>query len=197
MKHLLFFALLFFTAAPALSQPKPGFRPTDLIRVFPVIRNKNFGVESDMTPLSKPLIGDLMIYYALDQGSTIKFLTLNDISEANLTLVDIETAALANTIQLTSDLSVEGQEVYFLKLDGFYETAFLTMPDFWSDIARQFGPLAMVVPNRDLVVFAPADDAQLVQFLKNTAKTYSKEQPWPVSDQIYFWSEEGPWKLAP
>ncbi|NOX72487.1 MAG: DUF1444 family protein [Alphaproteobacteria bacterium] len=181
----------------SLERGNQSFTRDDLGKVFPIVRNRNFEIELGFELIAIPFAGELAVFYVQDLGSTVNYLTVKGIAKAGVSKKEIEAAATRNVDQLLPELTVDGQEVYFLVLDGFYETSFLMMEDYWTSASQQLGPIAMIVPNRDLVVFAPADDAQLVQFLRNTAKTYSNELPWPVSDQVFYWKDEGPWSTKP
>lgn len=93
-------------------------------------------------------------------------------------------------------LKIEGGSPYYLTLDGYYESSMVLNTDFWTGIAAQIGPFAMMVPARDLVMFATLDDANGMQIMQDVAVDVIEQAPYAISGQVYLWRDGG-WVVRP
>ncbi|HBG98008.1 MAG TPA: hypothetical protein DDY29_04535 [Rhodobacteraceae bacterium] len=86
-------------------------------------------------------------------------LSLERIETAGPSMAEIEQAAINNMAARLSQVVLRGDDlasdISMLVLDGSYESSLLLVPALWDDVEAVAGPVAVAIPARDLIVFAP------------------------------------------
>ncbi len=184
----------------ALQQADRDVTPIDLDRLFPVIRHKSFTEHRETggdgpKPYIAGELGDSYILYALDSDASVSYLTTEDAEELGLDAAAFDSKGQENLERKYQDLSIEGDSVYVLTLDGFYESSFVTFTPLWEAVDAQIGTVLMAVPARDLVIFLDGDQPGNAETLRALLTEISPDLSYPVSDLLYEWRESA-WSVV-
>lgn len=177
-------------AAAATSDDTP--MPT--AQVYPILRHTDYvaSIGSTSQLVQAPGFGDMIVLYVVDYPDSTASISPDMVSAAGLTDDTLAALALDNLRTKAADLRLEGDSPYYLTLDGYYESSLVLDTDLWTGIAAQIGPLAMMVPARDLVMFAPVDDADALQIMQDVAVDVIEQAPYAISGLVYLW-QDGNW----
>lgn len=91
--------------------------------------------------------------------------------------------ALANLTARDWPLQIDGAGPYMLILDGTFEASMLLLPDLWDQIEQQVGPVVVMPLARDLVLFAPKEDPELISALIGIAAEHFGQAAYALSDR--------------
>ncbi len=177
-------------------------RPDDtempMAQVFPVLRHTEYlaSIGDTSQIVQAPGFGDMVVLFVVDSPDGTASISPEMVAMAGLTPESLAALALENLRAKAVDLKLEGQSPYYLTLDGYYESSLLLDADLWAGIAAQIGPLAMMVPARDLVMFAPVDDAAALQIMQDLAVDVIAQAPYAISGLVYLW-QDGTWVVRP
>ncbi|MEO3416589.1 DUF1444 family protein [Roseovarius sp. CAU 1744] len=179
----------------SLASSDEGLTPSDLERVFPVIRHREYRetARSEFPKLqfhSSQSLGDSDILYVVDKGDTVSFLTIADLERLKLDSERLRAIGNDNLRRKFDDLRIEGEGVYFLTLDGFYESSFVTFIPMWREIDAQLGEILMAVPARDLVIFVDGAVPESRDYLSELVASLAQDLSYPVSDHLYTWNND-------
>jgi uncharacterized protein YtpQ (UPF0354 family) len=175
-------------------QSEQEYSTADHAQIYPVLRHREyrqtFEAEiSDQEPGLKLVtigsVGDTEILFVLDRPSHAVFLTQQLLEELQLTLSELEATAQGNLARKSESLRIEGEWLYFLELDGFYEASMLLEDNLWNKVINQIGDVLLAMPNRDLVVFLPTSTADAEKTLRDIISDYGVTQPYPLSEHIF------------
>lgn len=164
--------------------------------IYPVIRHRDYlsGLPADAELVSQDFIGDMIIIYAEDSATTVSYISPGRLEELGNTTADIHAKALANFRAYDHPLEVMPGAIYMLRFDGFYESSWLLMDFVWPQIENQIGPFVAVVPNRDLVLFAPKSNPAAIDQMRDIAEERLENGAYAISDQMLEW-RNGAWVL--
>jgi len=165
--------------------------------ILPVVRHESYGQGVDLPaqPLSLPFIADMRIFFVHDLETSLAYITSKDLEELNLTVEELRHTALENFTNWDWTPQIEGDGVYFLSLDGTYESSFLLDTDLWEQIDEQLGEIILVAPSRDLIVFIDNTGVDGRGILKGVLEEFSAKVAYPLSDAILVWND-GQWEIA-
>lgn len=173
-----------------LSEPTDTLSAADRPNILPVVRDAAFVAQAtfnrDDPTVSEPLVADLSVLYVLDFPDRVQFLMESNLEELDLDIGDVRKLAVSNLSVKSDDYIVhEADGVYFLELDGMYESSALLLDDFWVAVEADLGaaPVA-AIPTRDLLIFAPANDPFNVQLVQKLALQIEAETGYPISTTL-------------
>ncbi len=189
------------TVVTSLNQ-SPATEGVPLDRVYPVLRHKSFAQASNgdvgngAVPYAQPFIGDMVLVYAIDYPDHVAYVTQSHLDDAQVTLTQLQQAADLNLSLKLDETQFQQQNGSFMVItDGFYESSMVLDSALWADIARQLGDdLVMIVPARDLVVFAPASNAEAIGFLETARDNILNGGTHQLSGLMYLW-QGGAWQV--
>ncbi|MDA9207698.1 DUF1444 family protein [Octadecabacter sp.] len=188
------------TVKASLDQP-PVTDGIPLDRVYPVLRHKSFAQASGdasngAAPYAQPFLGDMILVYAIDYPDHVAYVTQSHLDDAQVTLTQLRQAADLNLSQKLDETQFQQQNGSFMVItDGFYESSMVLDSALWANLSRQLDDdLVMIVPARDLVVFAPASNADAVNFLETARDNILSNGTHQLSDFMYLW-QDGAWQF--
>lgn len=170
-----------------LSEPTETFSAADRPNILPVIRDAAFVAQAtlnhDDPTLNEPLIADLSVLYVLDFPDRVQFLMESNLADLDMDLDEIRALAVRNLTAKSDDYIVHTMDqIYYLELDGMYESSALLLDEFWTDIESKIGAAPVVaVPTRDIVIFAPANDPLGIELVRMIAQQIEEETGYPIS----------------
>ncbi len=167
----------------------------DLDRLLPVIRHRDYlehqGPEGDRPdPFVAGTLGDSYILYVIDSDTSVSYLTKENAAELAQDATSLQYKAQQNLEQKYQDLKIEGDGVYFLVLDGFYESSLVTFSPLWQAIDEQIGTVMMAVPARDLVIFVDSSQSGSAAYLRELLVDIAPDLSYPISDHIFEWRDD-------
>jgi uncharacterized protein YtpQ (UPF0354 family) len=115
-------------------------------------------------------------------------LSLERIETAGPSMAEIEQAAINNMAARLSQVVLRGDDlasdISMLVLDGSYESSLLLVPALWDDVEAVAGPVAVAIPARDLIVFAPLSQPKRIAALREIAAECAGTAAYPISDAL-------------
>ena len=182
-----------------LSHSDKDIELADLDRLLPVIRHRDYlahqGPEGETPdPFVAGTLGDSYILYVIDSETSVSYLTKENAAELGQDAASLQHKAQQNLERKYQDLKIEGDGVYFLVLDGFYESSLVTFSPLWQAIDDQIGTVMMAVPARDLVIFVDSSQSGSAAYLKDFLTDIAPDLSYPVSDLVYEW-RDGAWMV--
>jgi len=177
-----------------------AFSKDDLENVLPILRHvdyqNSFVAENPgQAIVSNGQIGDSLFLFTLDSATQITYLTEDSLSELGVTRRELFEIAARNLEAKLPELLIEGDSIYSLTYDGYYETAFLTHAPLWRQIDEQLGEVLIGFPTRDLVIFVDGEQPGARDVLKEIVADFNDTGAYPVSEFIYSWQNDG-WVLS-
>ncbi len=173
-----------------LSEPTDTFSETDLPNILPVVRDAAFVAQAtlnrDDPTINEPLVADLSVLYVLDFPDRVQFLLESNLAELGLDVNEVRDLAVSNLAAKSDDYIVHTMEqIYFLELDGMYESSALLLDEFWTKVESQIGGAPVVaIPTRDIVIFAPANDPLGIELVRMVAQQIEEETGYPISKSL-------------
>lgn len=177
---------------------------TERYKVLPRIKNTNFvsaseNLTSDATrsmPITEPLVGDLVLAYAVDIGDRYVALSEATASEFNIDLKTVRQTSEFNALPALRGIRMNphGKLVELICSDNMMACSLL-FPALWNQIEGQAGgPVVVAVPHRDTVIYARADDAEAIEELKSAMAQFDFEDTHALSKQLFVRANEG-WEV--
>lgn len=183
-------------AASMTAEPlDPENLPLD--RILPVVRHESFAQGTAAADLySEPFVGDMILIYAIDYPDRVAYVTNPNLSGAGLSGAELASIADSNFEAKLDVLRFDSNGISFMAvIDGFYESSLVLDTTFWADTSAQFGDdIVMIVPNRDLLVFVPASEADEVAFLNGLRQNALANGTHQLSELMYIW-QGGAWQV--
>ncbi len=179
-----------------LSDDERKLSAATLDRVMPVLRYRGYatGVEG-VTLLERDFSPGLVIHYVIDSPESVSMISVDDLTASGLDQSALMEAAATNLAARRDNLGIGGEGLFYLELDGYYESSFVLDADLWQQIEAQIGPVLMALPSRDVVIFGPAEIDDVRAALVDLARQISDENGGITSAELFRFSGDG-WELA-
>lgn len=108
-------------------------------------------------PLTRPLVGDLVMAYALDDAAEAQYAGEAFLAEHKLSLDEVHKAAFANTRSQVVRQINQAELQNFIGVESTVAGAASSLalfPEYWQSWQKKLGaPLLVVIPGRDFVAF--------------------------------------------
>jgi uncharacterized protein YtpQ (UPF0354 family) len=140
-------------------------------RVVPVIKDKRWIEEMQATLISRgakelpemiyeEFNSDLVIVYAIDRPSNIKYLISENLPDLGIDRSELKTLACENLRRLLPKIERHGANGLFtIAAGGTYEASLLLLDLIWTDGQMDVkGDIVVAVPTRDLLLVTGSDD---------------------------------------
>lgn len=177
-------------------------------RIYPWIKvtypsNEDSGQENTITlkdneqPVYKEWLGDLRIFYVVDEGNLFIVLNQKHLPE-NITVDELHEIALSN---LERDVEFKFHQTDFgawgITAGGDHETGALCIAGVWEWCSDQLkDDLIVSVPAKDLVLMVPASDNEKVQALESFVTGFFKTGERLLTKQLYLYKKaSGQWTV--
>lgn len=139
------------------------------------------------------LNADLLVFYAQDMPTRIRYLNKDDLDAARLDRADLRGLAVANLRRQMPEIEVYRENVFsMVTAGGSYEASILLFDDFWKgEQARMAGPPMVSVPARDLLLFVDSRNPDAVAQLEAVTRKMWSDAVYAVSDALFIATPEG------
>jgi len=172
--------------------------PINPRNIFPIIRLEGYGagLGEGPTPYSEPFVNGLRIFYAEDLPTSIRYINTEQMQAFATPNRPISEQALGNFLRHAIPFEIQGTGPYILIADGNYEASFLLDTALWQEIDQQLGEVWLIVPARDLVIFADGALPESRDTLTRYLTLALDEAAYPLGGEILFWAADH-WQVEP
>ena len=210
-------ASLFLGNAWALYQEEPGEEPgEELIEgyvqsflemrapagredIVPVIKDRAWldetrlgvgedGSEGGVEHLFEELNAELVVLYAYDLPTSIRYLKPGDLDSLDVVRDELRELACENLVARLPEVHIEpvDEHVWSVTADGYYDASLLLLDEVWNrpELALP-GELVVALPARDMLFATGSDDELGVQGLRTAARRIAAEAPYRLTDVLF------------
>ncbi|MCQ4167601.1 hypothetical protein [Tahibacter harae] len=161
-----------------------------------------------MLPLTRPLVGDLVMAYALDDAAEAQYAGEAFLARHTLSLDEVHKAAFANTRAQVVRRINQAELQNFIGVESSVAGAassLVLFPEYWQSWQKKLGaPLLAVVPGRDFVAFraipaaGPEREQALVRALvmRNAAMSAFEESGNHALSEFAYHVRDGQFEVA-
>jgi uncharacterized protein YtpQ (UPF0354 family) len=168
----------------------------DMVR--PVLRGREYAelvAEGSVPFMAFP--GDLIVYWVIDSPNSTESFSAEHLAVSGLTQDALAELALENLRIYGAALEhMDMDGAWMLRLDGYYESSMMLVPEVWQAIDAKLGTLVAAPIARDLVIYTDADDPVMLTNLRATAREAFAELPYAISPDVFRWNGTG-WDVMP
>lgn len=176
-------------------------RPNDTLSeadIVPVIKDDKWitevsaaasfsGSKSRPEYYQQPLVSGLVVLFAEDSPSNIRYVDRGSLEKTEVDLATIREKSIENLLRKLPEIEIQGSDgLYMVVADGNYDASLLLVDEIWSSTNFQVdGEIVVSIPARDtLLVSGTKNVKQLAQLIKLSKEIYS-ESPYYISSNIY------------
>ncbi len=167
----------------------------DASLIVPRIKHTNFlaalrdiGTGPDDTPVTEPLVGELIVTYAFDLPETFQMVCPHDCQRLGIAPGQIRAIAVANLKRQLGNIGYQGEPpLVRMIVGGNLEACLLLVDDIWQSLASKIPPEIVIgVPARDvLLVTTTASTRGGLQMLRDAVKgAYGSETTHALTLQL-------------
>jgi uncharacterized protein YtpQ (UPF0354 family) len=161
----------------------------DTTRIVPVIKDKAYlqevkeslkarGVDvSKMNQVFEEYNSELVIVYAEDTPSNMRYFNADDLKKTGLQLSDLRSLAVKNLLRLVPDIKFQGSDgTYMVTAGGDYEACLLLSRSLWEGGQMKVdGEYVVAIPSRDLLLVTGSENKAGIEKLREIAAKMTKE----------------------
>ncbi len=183
----------------SMLNPKQGL---DLNRIVPIIKPKKYleevethrGINS-IAPRDEVYEfynDELLIVYAEDLESSIRYLRKDEILNINFQESDLKALAIQNLDRMLTSIKKKGADgIYFLIAGGDYEASIILIEDILSKENFDIdGDIVISIPNRDMLLITGSNDVANIKKIKNLASNTYNNGSHNLSPYLFIWNGE-------
>lgn len=166
--------------------------PINPRNIFPIIRAEGYGegLGDGPLPYSEPFVKGLRIYFAEDLPTAIRYINTAQSPAFAPPAQPLSALARGNFLRHAIPFEIQGGGPYILIADGNYEASFLLDTALWQQIDQQLSEVLLIVPARDLVIFADGALPDSRDTLKRILAQALIEAAYPLGDKILVWASD-------
>jgi uncharacterized protein YtpQ (UPF0354 family) len=123
----------------------------------------NIELSQDDSPVERPLVADLLVWYAFDEPTCFTMVAHRHLARLGLDKERLHEIALSNLRRLIPETEVYelSNGVSALICGGNFEATTLLLDEVWGQMSpRVQGDLVMAVPARDVVIFTGSNNRE-------------------------------------
>jgi uncharacterized protein YtpQ (UPF0354 family) len=172
--------------------------PIDRSRIVPVIKDRNWPAESRRSMIARgakdppeniveDLNAELVILYAEDRPTSIRYLTPQTLEESGFARKQLRALAVENLRTLVAEPKVnKGPLFSTISIGGDYEASLLLFDDLWtSPTIRVDGEIVVAVPSRELLMFTGSHNSAGIAAMRENAAKAWRESPYRLTDALF------------
>jgi len=168
---------------------------SSLIEAF--TRSPSASAKSPKIPYHEQLNSELVVLYAFDSPSALRFVSKEDIEELGIDMGELRKIAIKNLLGRLPSMSREGDNsLSMLSAGGHFEASLLLVEDIWNSSNFPVnGKIVVFVPSRDVVLITGSEDQQGL----DQAREIVEKNNWPymISSYPYVWQNKKWIRYAP
>jgi uncharacterized protein YtpQ (UPF0354 family) len=155
-----------------LSKVFPRFYP-----ILPSVGEADVTLSRDDSPVERPFLADLMIFYAFDLGDQFEMVSYGELVALGVSDLELHDAALKNLRALNLEVRTHrGTHFIMLTAGGNFEATLLLPPEIWESVAAMVhGDIVASVPARDVLLFTgDSEGRDIAELRKRTSQMVEK-----------------------
>ncbi len=156
------------------------------------IRNvaKKMGASKDVEGVYEKYNDQLIIVYAEDTKSNIRYLTHDDLKTLSINPDSLKKIAAGNLEKLLTSIKIKGGKgVYMLMAGGDYEASIILLDNvFTKESLPVNGNFVIAIPNRDMLLITGSNDKDGISKIHELAQKSYSTGSYQVSDYLYKWN---------
>jgi uncharacterized protein YtpQ (UPF0354 family) len=157
--------------------------------VVPRIKNLNFlealkpiaAKDPGSMPLTEPLVGDLIVTYALDLPGMFQMFSEREFEKSGLTRQELRATAVANLRKNLPRLKLSKKgPLVSLALGSNLDACLLVIDRIWEQVIPHMpvpGKIVAIAPNRDVVLCTGSESPEGIAQLRQIAKVQRAKEP--------------------
>ncbi len=169
-------------------------------RIVPRIKHTNFlaalrelGTGPEDTPVTEPLVADLVVAYAFDLGETFEMVCPHHCQRLGIAHGQLRGIATANLRKQVKGMQIESLAdgtlpvpVLRLLTGNEFEACLLLLDEIWDSLTTRIPPdMVVAVPTRDIVFVTSSQSAEALQILReSTEEAYRGETTHNLTQQL-------------
>ena len=153
------------------------------------------GQDSEPNLCTQPLVEGLVVVYAEDTPSNIRYIGREDIEETGVGLEQVATLSIDNLLQRLPQIETHGGEgLYMVTAGGNYEPSLLLIDTIWNaDNFDVRGDIVIGVPARDVLLVTGSEETESLSRLVAFGEEIYAESPYRLTTNLYVW-RDGAWQ---
>lgn len=170
----------------------------DPARIVPVVKDRAWLVEAqrvvretggeESPPNAYEVLNDeLIVLYAEDTPTNIRYLTRGDLTELNLQDASLKGRSVQNLMALLPPIELYGGDgVYMIAAGGTYEASLLLADSIWdSGQIEVRGDYVVAIPARDVLLITGSDDPDNIAKLRGMVAAVIADTPYRLTDVLF------------
>lgn len=137
--------------------------------------------------MQRPLADGLLVIYAEDTPSNIRYIGKRSIEEAGIDAASIDALSVRNLLNKLPEVEVLGADgLYMITAGGNYEASLLLVDEIWSGSNFDVeGDIVVSVPSRDVLLVSGSEETERLEELIDLAKSIHAESPYFITTTLY------------
>jgi uncharacterized protein YtpQ (UPF0354 family) len=130
---------------------------------------------------------ELVIAYAQDTASNIRYLTPDDLAELGLERSELRGVAVKNLLDLLPEVSIRGENgVFMVTAGGDYEASLILADTLWDGgQVKVAGDVVVAIPSRDLLLVCGSGDPSGIARVREMATKFAAEAPYRLTPDLF------------
>ena len=145
------------------------------------------GVKAPPEQWSEALNDELIVLYAEDTPTNIRYLSRADLEKAGVKIGEARALGVANLRRMLPDIQLQsGDLVSMLTAGGNYEASLLLFDDLWGGGKFKVdGDIVVAVPSRDVLIFTGSRNADGLKKLRELADDISAAGNYALTNSLF------------
>jgi len=181
----------FYSPREKVSQDRivPIIKPISYLEDIKDIANK-MGGGKDVEGVYEKYNDQLIIAYAEDTKSSIRYLTHDDIKSLSINIDSLKSIATNNLDRLLTNIQGKGGNgVFMLTAGGDYEASVILLNNILTKESFPVnGDFVIAIPTRDVLLITGSNDPAGITKIKDAAKKTYETGSYQVSEYLYKWN---------
>jgi uncharacterized protein YtpQ (UPF0354 family) len=187
---------------PSTQNEEASLRPTIKSNITLAALKKAMREQSPSAslPATVPLAGSVVAIVAIDDAKVMRFATDEHVREWKTTPAALLEIGVWNLLAATKDqpelASRANMNFAIYRVGDSYDAARLLVPELRAKMSKLLGaPAAFAIPERDILIAAPAHDADKVRVLREIAAEDFGSAPYPITKEVFVFDDSGAIKV--
>lgn len=170
----------------------------DRSRVIPIVKDRGWlveiarslqgrGLNSASENVFEEFADELVVVYAEDTPTSIRYLTGASLKESGLTQAELRPLAIQNLGRILPEVEIhKGALVSMITAGGNFEASLLALPDIWKDLERHVdGDIVVAIPARDLLLMTGSKTPGGIAKLRELAAKAYRDSSYQLTDTLF------------
>ncbi len=187
-------------------------QPAPLVaaNIVPIVKDRAWLAETDavarrngarkpLTRVVEDLNETLVIVYAEDTPTNIRYFGDDDLAKAGVEKAKLRQLAIANLRRVLPKLEIHaGEDLTMLVAGGNYEACLLLLDDLWNGgPIKVDGEIVVAVPARDLLIATGSNNQKGITRLREIAAEVAAQSPYSLTQELFVYRKGRFVRFAP